>query len=276
MTIGLTSPTHYQVGESIYAHVDKPRAHAHAHVDAPYDRQHASRSVDQNVYGMASASAIAAPSSDHEEVQEPGRRASSDYEQVCVRGSDQKRFQLAGGDAVEGDYASIDVIAEARSDFLASAVCRSWLNPLDGKRGVPMTQFASDVAKAITDEHPAGLGRLVAPKFSYGAGKGLHLAVQCIHHKKYPNMLKTLAGDAAEAKRLFGIAPERALEEVLSQALSRAFQQLPQDRKDKWTKRATNANAQACSDTLKLSQYRDLHPGPAILKGLVSVADGAR
>ncbi|WP_431049324.1 hypothetical protein [Roseateles sp. L2-2] len=262
MTIGLTSPTHYQVGESIYAHVDKPRAHAH--VDAPYDRLHASRPVDQNVYGMASASAIAAPS--------------SDYKQVCVRGSDQERLQLSGGDVVEGDFASIsiDVIAEARSEFLASSVCKSWLNPLDGRRGVPMTQFASDVAKAITDEHPAGLGRLVAPKFSYGAGKGLHLAVQCIHHKKYPDMLKTLAGDAAEANRLFGIAPERALEEVLSQALSQAFQRLPQDRKDKWTKRVTNENAQACSDTLKLSRYRASHPGPAILKGLVSVADGAR
>ncbi len=258
MTIG--SIPHYSAPNgAIYTAVQKPGQ------DERHDRLHeAGPSTDLAIYELASeiGGSAGASKSLYEEVEARSMPAGSgDYESVGVR---ERPLSTCAGHR------------QAIADFQASSVARAWANPNDGKRGVHLEQFTKDLVKTFCAEYPAGPAKVIAPAFSYGAGKACHQAVRLAEGARHREMFKTLRLDAAEANRTSGVHKDDAQMLVLKESLKSAFVELPQAEQDKWLKRATARNVARCGGRMRLDEHGQGHPGSMTLSVLLSVANEAR
>ncbi|OWQ88597.1 hypothetical protein CDN99_17290 [Roseateles aquatilis] len=258
MTIG--SIPHYPAPDgSVYTAVQKPGQ------DEQYHHLHdKAESRGSAIYGLASASGGPPP------------KSASPYEDVNGQTASTGR-----GDYEPVDFPARPVSAHAQqdkavADFEVSPVVQAWVNPNDGRRGVHLEQFTKDLIKTFCTAYPAGPARILAPAFSYGAGKACHLAAGLANGTRHRDMFRSLSADAAEANRTSGVDKAAAQMSVLNQALKNAFVDLPEAMQAKWLKRATTKNVAECSAKLRLDEYGMSNPGYATLSALLSVANEVR
>ena len=278
-TLMISTPSHtIAPNGDLYTIPDKPGAHPQPSAPEPdacsnnYDHLRAYRSAPaENLYGPASGLAALAQTLGRPGQCRPQTQAEAPLHEPVGEPA-QARSSSAGRGS--GIYESIDAAEESRAEFMNSACFKEWQNPLNGSRGVPLRQFALDLAKVLGEEYPAGMARAIMPAHTFGAGKALHLAAQTAMLNKYDAMFTRLRNDSGEARKTFGVQSHVAQQEVLKHALKDVFDALPEEKRAKWIKRLTPENLEQCRDRLKLELRGNMTPNAATLTVLQSVTAG--